>query len=191
MQHPGELPRRVVGQMLTKKMIRLLRMLLLPTAAFVIIAGLAWGEWSKILRLKRASEIFYRTSQIRVFKDVGEREWQGRPVPTYEYQVDGEAREFPTHSEIDLPADGRVRMGPDPLPPPANPFSQAPEGEWVVPINGPDSPETIYKGLRGHGIGEDVTKASLVSIAAIVAGIAGFFLQRLIFRDVGRALRSR
>lgn len=177
--------------MLAEIMIRLFRTLFLPTAAFVIIAGLAWDEWSKVLQVKRAAGSFYRTSQIRVFKDVGMREWQGRPFPTYEYQLDGETKEFPTHTQIDLPADGRVRLGPDPFPRPATPFSEVPQREVVVPINGPDSLETVYKGLRGHEIGKDVTKASLVSAAAVVAGIAGFFLQRLIFRDVGRALRAR
>jgi hypothetical protein len=175
-------------------MIRWLRLLFLPVAAFLVIGGLAWGEWRKISELKRASETFHKSSQIRIFKDAGERDARGRPVPTYEYQVDGETRKFPTHTEIDLPADGRVRMGLDPFPrPERNPFSisEAPPREVVVPLNGPDSAETIYKGLRGHEIREDIVKASLVSMAAVIAGVAGFFLQRIIFRDVRRGLRSR
>jgi hypothetical protein len=175
-------------------MIRLLRLLFLPVAAFFVIGGLALTEWGKISELKRASETFHQSSQIRIFKNAGERDDRGRPVPTYEYQVDGETREFPTHTEIDLPADGRVRMGLDPFPrPERNPFSisEAPQRELVVPLNGPDSVETIYKGLRGHEIREDIMKASLVSAAAVIAGIAGFFLQRIIFRDVSRGLRSR
>lgn len=173
-------------------MIRILRLLFLPTSAFVIIAGLAWGEWAKVIRLKRAAEQFHKNSEIRIFKSAGEREGQGRPFPTYEYEFHGEMKEFPTHAQIDLPADGRVRMGLDPFPRTVAPFTEPPRRvEIVVPINGPDTVETVYKGFRGHDITEDFTKASVVSVAAIVAGIAGFFLQRIIFRDVGRAFRSR
>jgi hypothetical protein len=174
--------------------IRLLRVLLLPVATFFVIGGFALGEWGKISELKRASETFHKDSQIRIFKHVGDREFRGRPVLTYEYQVNGEAREFPTHAEIDLPADGRVRMGLDPFPrTERSPFSvsEAPQRELVVPLNGPDSVETIYKGLAGHEIREDTLKASLVSAAAMVAAVAGFFLQRTIFRDVRRAIRPR
>lgn len=173
-------------------MIRILRYLFLPTAAFLIIAGLAWGEWSKIIQLKRASEDFHKNSEIRIFKSAGEREWKGRPFPSYEYEVHGETKEFPTHTKIDLPADGRVRMGLDPLPRTVAPFTELPQrGEVIVPINGPDTAETVYRGFRGHDIAEDFTKATVVSAAAVVAAIAGFFLQRIIFRDVGRAFRAR
>ncbi len=164
----------------------------MPTAAFVIIAGLAWGEWVKVIRLKRVAEEFHKNSEIRIFKNAGARQWQGRPFPTYEYELQGEMKEFPTHTQIDLPADGRVRMGSDPFPRAVAPFTEAPQrGEIVVPINGLDTVDTVYRGFRGHDISEDFTKASVVSAAAIVAAIAGFFLQRIIFRDVGRAFRSR
>lgn len=173
-------------------MIRILRLFFLPTAAFVIIAGLAWGEWAEIIRLKRAAEEFHKNSEILIFKDAGERQWQRRPYPSYEYEFHGEMKEFPTHAEIDLPADGRVRMGLDPFPRTVAPFRESPQrGEIVIPINGPDTVATVYKGFRGHDMAEDFTKASVVSVAAIIAGIAGFFLQRIIFRDVRRALRGR
>jgi hypothetical protein len=145
-----------------------------------------------MMRLKRAAEEFHKNSEIVIFKDAGERKWQGRPFPTYEYELQGEMKEFPTHTQIDLPADGRVRMGLDPAPRTVATVAEVPQrGQMVVPINGPDTVETVYRGFRGHDIAEDFTKASLVSAAAVVAGIAGFFLQRIIFRDVGRAFRAR
>jgi hypothetical protein len=174
------------------KMFRTLRYLLLPTAVFLTIAGLAWGEWHKVIRLKRVAEDFHQNSEIRLFKNAGERQWQGRPFPTYEYELLGEMKEFTTHTPIELPADGRVRIGLDPIPRTVTPFIELPQrGEVVIPINGPDTVDTVYRGFRGHDISEDVTKASVVSAAAFIAGIAGFFLQRIIFRDVGRAFRSR
>lgn len=172
-------------------MIRLLRTLFLPTASFLLIAGLALTEWSKISDLKKIAGEFHKNSEIFVFNYVGVKEWQDRSIPTYEFVMDGHIIEFPTHSPIDLPPDGRVRLGIRPSQRPPSPFTTPQKIEMAVPINGADSVETVYNVLRGHQIQEDYTKASVVSAAAILAGILGFFLQRIIFRDVRRAYRAR
>ena len=119
------------------------------------------------------------------------RTLQGRSVPSYEYEQDGRTREFATHARMNLPPDGRVRIGLDPIPRSGSPFSESTRDEIAVPMNGPDTVEAIYKVLRGHEIGEDITKASVVSGAALIAGVAGFYLQRRIFRDVRRTFRAR
>ncbi len=172
-------------------MIKLLRTLFLPTAAFLLIAGLALTEWSKISELKKIAGEFHKNSEIYVFKYVGVKELQDRSVQIYEFELDGHIIEFPTLSLIDLPADGRVRLGNSPSRQPATPFREIQKTEMAVPIHGVDSVEAVYRVLRGHEIQKDYTKASVVSGVAILAGILGFFLQRIIFRDVRRAYRAR
>ena len=174
-----------------KAMIRHFRNLFLPSVAFLIIGGLAWGEWSKVIRFKKAAYEFQKNSDIRFFSYAGDKQWEGRLFPTYEYEVDGEIIEFPTHKRVMLPMDGKVRIGLDPLPHMRSSFVQLPRDEMFIPMDGPDTVETVYKGLRGHEIEQDYKKASLVSVAALIAGITGFFLQRIILREVRRAVRGR
>lgn len=172
-------------------MTRLFRKLFLPTVAFLIIAALAWGEWSKVFQFKKAAYEFQKNSEIRFFSYAGEKQREGKSIPTYEYELDGKIIEYPTHKRVMLPIDGKVRMGLDPLPHMRSSFGELPRNEMFIPMDGPDTVETVYKGLRGHEIQQDYKKASLVSVAALIAGITGFFLQRIILREVRRAVRGR
>jgi hypothetical protein len=178
------------------KMLRFFRLLLIPAVMVYVISMLAWKEWSKVIEFKQTADKFHKNSAIHFFKDVGDKMWEGRLVPTYEYVVDGEIVEFPTRSRVVLPADGKVRVGLDQFPRDQSPRDKAlriqPPQRWIfVPIDGEDSVETVYKGLRGHEIAKDYTKASLISLAAVIAGVIGFVLQRTIAREFGKASRGR
>ena len=171
-------------------MFRILQFTILPIAAVFCIGGLAVAEWGKVVRQRKLAETFFADSRVVHFSYAGNREFGGRPFPTYEYMEDGQVREFATHRRLSLPPDGRVRIGTDPSPPPDDPFSKWLPGEIVVPMNGPDSVGTVYHGMMGRQFKADATKASVVSAAALVAGVAGFFLQRKIFGGIKGTLQA-
>ena len=175
-------------------MIRILRLLILPMIAVLGLAGLAATEWGKVSKRRSMAGSFHRNSKVVVFASVGSRAFGGRSYPTYEYEENGRVKEFPSLRPMTLPAGGHVRMGNDPRPRPQSQLTVQSEDtplEIVVPLNGPDTVDTVYHELWDATMGEDVTKASVVSIAAVVAGVAGFFLQRIIFRGMRNARRFR
>jgi len=175
-------------------MIRILRLLFLPIIVVFGLAGLAAAEWGRISKRKDLAGAFHRNSKVVVFSSVGSRVFGGRTYPTYEYEENGQVREFPSLRPMVLPPGGHVRMGDDPRPRPKSRTDQQtddPVLEIAVPLNGPDTVETVYHELWDSNISEDITKASVVSVAALVAGFAGFFLQRSIFGVVRNAVRGR
>ena len=164
------------------QVIQVIRLLTFPAVSFLVVTGLAWNEWSNYLEIQRIALKFKKNSEIRVFHESGTQEVRGRKLPVYEYQEDGEAKTFPTYREIELPPDGRVRIGKDPFPAVADYGYNGPSGEIAVPIDESDSLDAIYLGLKGKEMKSDKIKASLVSIGALVTGVAAFFLQRELAR---------
>ncbi len=169
---------------------------ILPIGAVLCISIFAWKEWVKVFEIKQAAKTFHENSEIYVFRFKGERELDGITRSIYEYEYEGKMEEFRTHRKLNLPADGRVRMGPDPLPlvvspHQRNPYEKTILRDLIVPIVGPDTVETTYKGLMGHEIAQDYIKAMLLSGAAVLTGFVGFFLQRKIFRALNGNISSR
>ena len=159
-----------------------LRLILLPAAGAILVAILAFNEWSSISKGKEIARKFKEASDLKTFTYVGERTWNDRKLPTYEYDDGGKVREFPTPKKIDLPEDGRVRLGDDPFYKKSEVFNQRPVSLVAVPIHGADSVEAIYAEFRERTVEDDTGKAWLVTLAAVVAGAIGFFLQREIIR---------
>ena len=176
--------------LLISEMFRLLRIVLMPISAFFIVGGLAATEWGNFFERDNLVKKFHSNSKVVFFEDVGRQEENGRSFYMYEFQEEGRTERFPTSSKIDLPSDGRVRIGQDPRPRPENPYSPIQDEtrpEMVVPLRGADTVESMYDAMWGHPKQDDFVKAWVVSAAAVVTGIAAFFMQRLLFRSMRTA----
>jgi len=170
-----------------------------PALTFLVLGSLAMQEWSKISELKRLSAKFYRNSTPVVFRDVGELpplndDSSSRKYASYEFEWEGERELFQCRHPIDLPADGRVRIGEDPEERPKfnaagvpimEPFGYRKKVIVAVPIRGEDGADAVYVGIQGHPVRKDVIKASAVSAGSLVTVLAAFLLRKRISRQSG------
>lgn len=151
----------------------LLRSLLLPLAITSSLLLIAWWKWSEFHEKAVAAESFLARSKVVHFKDVTAGPNDRRGATAYQYDDHGVVREFATHRNLVLPPGGRARLGPD-----TSPDAPFPAADIAVPLNGPDSLETIYHGMFHSLLPEDRAKPLVIALAALIAGIIGYFLQR-------------
>jgi hypothetical protein len=157
----------------------LLRPVLLPLALFLSLMFIAWSQWSGFRDKASTASDFHARSKVVHFKDVTAGPDGNRAATTYQYDDHGVVREFTTHRNLVLPPGGKVRIGPD-----TSPTAPSPAPEIAVPLNGPDTVETIYHAMHRSPLSEDRHKPLLVTLAALVAGVIGYFLQRQIVRGI-------
>ena len=177
------------GGLVDNQMIKFLRIVFLPAAMAITVGVVAIVQWMTLIEGRDIAAKFHSSSRIVIFKDIGLQEHNGRSFPTYTYRENGEEEHFITLIAIDLPADGRVRLGPDPVDRVAGPYSTWRSTDVVVPLNGADSVESIYEELYERTLRADTVKASVISLCAVVAAIVGFYLQRKIIRALNHASR--
>jgi hypothetical protein len=164
----------------------LLRPVLLPLAISFSLLLLAWFQWSDFRKKATTAAEFHVRSEVVHFKDVAAGPDGNRAINTYQYDDHGVVREFSTHRNLILPPGGKARIGPDP-----SPDAPSPPPEIAVPLNGPDTVETIYQGMFRSLLPEDRSKPLVITLAALVAGVIGYFLQRQIARGVRPPGRRR
>lgn len=166
-------------------LIRFIRYLFLPITVIFVISSFAWDEWAKIVDLNRSAKVFRDNSEMYYFTYIGNQTFDGRDRPVYQYQAYGKTLDFISYSKINLPDDGRVRLGKDPLARNKKNLSQIKQREVAIPLHGEDTIETLYESMRGHVIEKDIKKASILTAAAFFSIIIAFILQRIIFRQAG------
>jgi len=169
--------------------LRLLRILLFPLAGFVVLGGLAARQWTELHDMREIAAKFLAESRVVTLTSIGTKEMNGRERPAFSYRENGMTRELGSFYAVRLPPDGRARIGPDPRPPAPDRSWTSDGAEIAIPMNGPDTVDVVFEGLYGHSAKDDVTKATVVSVGAVVAGVAGFFLQRIILRSLNRGIR--
>jgi hypothetical protein len=162
----------------------LLRPVLLPLVITLSLLLLAWFQWTEFRKKATTAADFHARSKVVHFKDVAAGPDGDRAINTYQYDDNGIVREFSTHRSLILPPGGKARIGPDPAAP-------SPQPDIAVPLNGPDTVETIYHAMFRRPLSEDRNKPLIVTLAALVAGVIGFFLQRQIARGIRPPGRRR
>ncbi len=150
-----------------------------------VISSFAWDEWAKIADLNRSARIFRDNSEMHFFTYIGNQTFDGRDRPVYQYKAYGKTLDFISYFKIDLPDDGRVRLGMDPLWRDKKNFNQIKQREVAIPLHGEDTFKTLYESMRGHKMEKDIKKASILTAAALFTLIIGCILQRIIFRQAG------
>jgi hypothetical protein len=154
---------------------RFLRRILLSLTITLSLLLIAWWKWSEFHKKAVAAESFIARSKVVHFKDVTVSANDRRAATAYQYDDNGVVREFITHRNLVLPPGGKARLGPDP-----SPDAPFPPSDIAVPLNGPDTVETVYQGMFRSLLAEDRAKPLVITIAALIAGIIGHFLQRQI-----------
>lgn len=162
----------------------LLRSVLLPLVISLSLLLLAWFQWTEFRKKATTAADFHARSKVVHFKDVAAGPDGDRAINTYQYDDNGVVREFSTHRSLILPPGGKARIGPDPAAP-------SPPPDIAVPLNGPDTVETIYHAMFRSPLSEDRNKPLIITLAALVAGVIGYFLQRQIARGVRPPGRRR
>lgn len=153
----------------------LLRPVLLPLVITLSLLFLAWSQWTEFRRKATTAADFHARSKVVHFKDVATGPDGDRAANIYQYDDNGVIREFTTHRSLVLPPGGKARIGPDP-----SPEATRPAPDIAVPLNGPDTVGTIYQGMFRKPLSEDRNKPLILTLAAFVAGVIGYFLQRQI-----------
>jgi hypothetical protein len=154
-----------------------LRRIIFPLAATLGMLAIASLEWTAHKHRLTMAADFHDGSKVVHLRDLGTRAGDHRSATAYAYDDGGSPREFVTHRSLLLPPGGRVRLGPDPAP-------AAGAAEIAVPMNGPDSVETVYQGMFRSSPADDRTKPLMLTLAAFAVGIVCFFLQRQIIRGM-------
>ena len=168
----------------------LLRFLLVPGALALTVGVIATTMWLEYSALRGAAVSFRKNSKITEFTFVGEKSSSGKAFPTYEYEEDGDLREFSTYSPLPLGPDRLVRLGPRPILK-RDKTIQWSSGELAIAIDRKDSLGPIYYGISGKNLKDDQINLALVSAVALFAIVAGFYIQRKIFGSLNRATKSR
>jgi hypothetical protein len=159
---------------------------LLPLAVTLSILLVAWSQWTEFRRKSTTAADFHARSKVVHFKDVTAGPDARRNATAYQYDDNGVIREFSSHRSLVLPPGGKARIGPDPAP-----EASRPPPDIAVPLNGPDTVETIYQGMFQRPLSEDRNKPLILTLAALAAGVIGHLLQRQIRRGVGHSRRRR
>ncbi len=141
-----------------------------PFFVFIVIC-ITLYQWMSLLGYQADARTFYDRSEVVVFQQAKSRMNNGREYPVYAYQQGGKTKTYSTYKALDLPFDRRVRVGEGPVP-------GFLKGEIAIPLNGPDTVGAVYAHMRGRPIGDDLIKATVVTLGSAVVVVAGYFLLR-------------
>ena len=166
-----------------------IRVLILPLLLFLAVLGLACSQWIKLWRGRTLASDFLAKSRVVEFSEGEPRTIDGRRLSSYLFTEDGKTREFLSYKRLPLPPDGRVRIGPAPGSRPNGKPSET--AEIAVPLNGPDTVDTIHQELLGHALKDDIVKASVVSTITALVGILTLILERILVRAMRRRVKYR
>ncbi|MGE9268396.1 MAG: hypothetical protein ACQKBY_09890 [Verrucomicrobiales bacterium] len=115
----------------------------------------------------------------------------------YSFEKDGEQDYFGVYDLIDLPRDGRVRIGRDPSPPVERDvrlsarLDHTPERTIVVPVHGDDDVASVFEGMWEKSLAKTLTRNLLASLGGLVVMVCGVVLHKIIFREHKRSRRYR
>lgn len=168
-----------------------IRVLILPALLFLAVLGLACSQWFKLWRGHTRAASFLANSRVVSFSEGESRTIDGRRLSIYLFTENGQSREFLSYKRIPLPPDGRVRIGPLPAARPGAKPQPGDAEEIVVPLNGPDTVETIHQELLGHALKDDIMKASVVSAVTVLVGVLTLILERILVRAMRRRIKYR